>query len=419
MGVFQRIKNAFYTVEPSQEKRSGFSLKDAFAWGYGSATKSGVSVTPDVAIGLSGLWRATDIIGSLLGVFPKKLFQKSTDGTRSEIWNHPIAALLSKMPLNDETPFVFWYVMVTRAMLFGGAAAKIIRDGNGMPIRLQILTGICTPFISTHDGKRYMYASNHAMAIPYGDCIYIPGIMILDGEKGKSIIQTFADTFGEIKAAEMFAQTYYANGGHLAGYVSYKEGLTDIQLLSRRDSWNKNYGTLDGMNGTAILDNGGEYKSINSSMKDSEATVSRTFGIAEISRITGVPLPMLGETGKTSYNNIEGMNRHFYDLTILPWVTKITQEIEKKLLPTISPFYIKINTAALLQADTLNQGQYFNMMLNNGTFSINEVREWLDMNPVEGGDKHRVQMQDVSITDTMTEDEIKNDNDGQENDSNE
>ena len=413
MGVFQRIKNVFIP-DNSQEKRSGFSLKDAFAWGYGSATKSGVSVTPDVAISISALWRAIDIVASLMGVFPKKLYEKSGDGTRKEVWNHPVAALLSKMPLNDETPFVFWYVMTARAMLFGGSAAKIIRDGNGMPIRLQILTGICTPFISNHDGKRYLYASNHASAIPYSDCIYIPGIMILDGMKGKSIVQTFADTFGEIKAAEMFSQTYYANGGHLAGYVSYKELLKDTQLLSRRDSWNQNYGTLDGMNGTAILDGGAEYKSINSSMKDSESTTSRTFGIAEISRMTGVPLPMLGETGKTSYNNIEGMNRHFYDLAMLPRVTKVTQELEKKLLPIISPLYIKMITAALLQADTLKQGQYFNLMLNNGTFSINEVREWLDMNPVEGGDKHRVQMQDVSITDTMTEDEAKKNDDGKE-----
>ncbi len=409
MGVFQRIKNVF-KPNGNQEKRSGFSWKDAIMWG-GGPTKSGVTVTPQTAIGLSALWRATDIVASLIGVFPKKLFEKDVkNGTRQEVWNNPTSALLSKLPMNDETPFVFWYTMVARAMLFGGSAAVIIRDGNGQVTKLELVDGVVTPFKAT-DGKRYIYAGNYSRAIPYSDCIYIPGLMILDGKCGKGIIQTFADTFGEIKAAEMFSQMYYANGGRLAGYVSYKELLTMPQLDSRKSSWTQNYGTIDGMNGTAILDGDARYHTLNTSMKDSESTISRTFGIAEISRMTGVPLPMLGETAKTSYNNIEGMNRHFYDLTILPWVTKITQELEKKLLPVITPLYIRFNTAALLDADKLKQAQILNILLNNGTLNINEVRALIDRNPVEGGDKHRVQMQDVSITDTLTEDEAKNKDD--------
>lgn len=408
MGVFQRIKNVF-KPNGNQEKRSGFSWKDAIMWG-GGPTKSGVTITPQVAITVSALWRATDIIASLMGVFPKKLFQKNTDGTRAEIWNHPVAALLSKLPLNDETPFVFWYVMVLRAMLFGGGAAKIIRDENGMPVKLQILKGVVTPFIAA-DGKRYIYSSSYSAAIPYADCIYVPGLMIMDGECGKGIIQTFADTFGEIKAAETFMQMYYKNGGQLASYVSYKEILTDIQLESRQNSWTRNYGNIDSMNGTAILDGDARHYNMNSSMKDSEAVTSRTFGLAEVARMTGVPLPMLMETGKTSYNNIEGMNRHFYTLTMLPWALKIKQELEKKLLPIITPLYIKIVTAALLESDTLKQGQYFNLMLNAGVLSINEVRALLDKNPVAGGDKHRVQMQDVSITETLTEEEVKTETD--------
>lgn len=395
------VKDFFTGIFSKAEKRQAFNLKDS-PFFMGGATVSGVSVTSETAIGLTALWRAVDIVSSMLAVFPRKVYEKRPDGTRAEVYDHPVALLLSKMSESNETPFVFWYSMIARSMLFGGAAAKIYRDANGLPYKLQLLKGICTPFTAA-DGKRYLYATGETTALPWSDVVYIPGIMITDGEKGRSIVQTFADAFGEIKAAEMFSQMYFAKGGHLAGYVSFKEALTDIQLERRRESWNRNYGSIDAANGTAILDNDGRYVPINASMKDSEVTGSRTFGISEISRMTGVPVPMLGLTAQTSYNNIEGMNRHFYDLTILPWVTKTTQELDKKLLPFSNSLYIKTETRALLQADTLAQGQYFNMMLNNGTFSINEVRTILDMNPVEGGEKHRVQMQDVPIDEPLTQ----------------
>jgi len=60
-------------------------------------------------------------------------------------------------------------------------------------------------------------------------------------------------------------------------------------------------------------------------------------------------------------------------------------------------FYFKHVLEGLLRANTKDRSEFYKTMLNQGVFSINEVREKEDMNPVDGGDIHLVPMNMISL----------------------
>jgi hypothetical protein len=52
--------------------------------------------------------------------------------------------------------------------------------------------------------------------------------------------------------------------------------------------------------------------------------------------------------------------------------------------------YCKHNVKGLLRADTTARTTFYQAMLDRGVFSINEVRDLEDMDPIKGGDIHLV-----------------------------
>jgi phage portal protein BeeE len=53
-------------------------------------------------------------------------------------------------------------------------------------------------------------------------------------------------------------------------------------------------------------------------------------------------------------------------------------------------FYFKHSVEGLLRGDAESRAAFYQVMLDRGVFSINEVRELEDKNPVKGGDVHLV-----------------------------
>ena len=52
--------------------------------------------------------------------------------------------------------------------------------------------------------------------------------------------------------------------------------------------------------------------------------------------------------------------------------------------------YFKHNAEGILRGDTASRAEFYGAMLDRGVYSINEVREKEDMDPIPGGDVHLV-----------------------------
>jgi len=61
--------------------------------------------------------------------------------------------------------------------------------------------------------------------------------------------------------------------------------------------------------------------------------------------------------------------------------------------------YFKHNVDRLLRTDVKTKGEYYRLMTDIGAYSINDVLELEDRNPIEGGDERYVQINRIPIED--------------------
>ena len=80
---------------------------------------------------------------------------------------------------------------------------------------------------------------------------------------------------------------------------------------------------------------------------------------------------------------------------------RIEQACEKQLLSPadrVDGISVEFNLEGLLRADSASRAAFYNAGLQNGWFTINEVRALENMPPLDGGDQATRQMQNIPIT---------------------
>jgi hypothetical protein len=122
---------------------------------------------------------------------------------------------------------------------------------------------------------------------------------------------------------------------------------------------------------------------------------------------------MVGSTEKVMKSTIEAQNREFLTYSLQPWITKIQQELQFKLLPTMgrsaNQYTLRFYLDALLAADTLTQTAKQTAGRMGGWLSVNDVREQLGMEPIPGGDEYIVPLNYQAATEASVPEETDND----------
>jgi len=86
--------------------------------------------------------------------------------------------------------------------------------------------------------------------------------------------------------------------------------------------------------------------------------------------------------------------------SLSPWLKRIEQAISLQLF---SPgerkrYFAEFKPEGMLKGDTKSRYEAYEVAIRSGWMSINEVRSLENLNPVDGGDEHYLQMQMVPIS---------------------
>ena len=141
------------------------------------------------------------------------------------------------------------------------------------------------------------------------------------------------------------------------------------------------------------------FKPISISPEQAQFLSSRQFSNEEVARIFNVPPHLLKDLSKSSFNNIEMQSQEFVTYTLMPYITRIEQEMNLKLFRTneLGKTFVEFNVNGLLRGDVKSRTEAYKTAITNGYMSINEVRQKENMNSIEGGDKHFMQMNMTTI----------------------
>ena len=198
---------------------------------------------------------------------------------------------------------------------------------------------------------------------------------------------------------EEFGNTFFKNGAKPSSVLTTDRALSETAIDRLKHSFNSSYSQLKQSNSTIILEEGLTFKPISISPEQAQFLLSRQFSIEEVARIFNIPPHMLKDLSKSSFNNIEMQSQEFVTYTLMPYITRIEAEMNYKLFRTneIGNTFIEFNVNGLLRGDVKSRTEAYKTAITNGYMSINEVRQKENLNSIEGGDKHFMQLNMTTI----------------------
>lgn len=353
---------------------------------------NGTSVTQISALSVPAVWDSVKKISETLASLPFDLFVKTENGSEPAE-DHPVRYLIRSEPSPYMSAYDFRRALFASAC-FGDAFAKIHRNGIGRPKKLEIMTGN----VSVHqkDNGEVFYkwdwtrgSKNGSEVLMPFEVIHLKGIT-LNGIAGLSVLSVHKDTLGMAIGANKYGNAFFANNASIDKVVTTPAGVTSQQATALQ----KKIDAVSGVKKTGsalVLDGGMDIKTIGLSPEDSMLNQTRGFQVNETSRLFGVPVHILQNMDRATFNSIELMTTLFVTLCLRPWAVCAEQEFFIKLLTSSEKmsdrYFFRHNFEGLLRGDTAARSSFYASAILNGYMTRNEVREKENMNTIEGLDK--------------------------------
>jgi len=383
--LLERITNVF--IPPKTQKRD-LSLNSIFP-------DANVFDT-DKALTLTAVWCAIRLLAESVSSLPISVYTKQANGDKLEDTKSPIYKLVKFKPNYYQNKITFFEFIMLSICTEGNSYVQIVRNNSGTPVQLICLDPSNVTVVVNNN--ELFYQVDGGAVLDSSDMLHFKTITD-DGVTGLSPIDQCAKALNWGVSLETFGETFFSNGAKPSSILQTDRALSDTALQRLKTSFNSNYGKLKNSNSTIVLEEGLTFKPISISPEQAQFLSSRQFSIEEVARIFNVPPHMLKDLSKSSFNNIEMQSQEFVTYTLMPYITRIEQEMNLKLFRTneLGKTFVEFNVNGLLRGDVKSRTEAYKTAITNGYMSINEVRQKENMNSIEGGDKHFMQMNMTTI----------------------
>lgn len=390
---FQKFFQRYVWNSSKKEERDGSMENpniplDPWLFGGGNLSQSGKVVTPEMALGLSAVWRCVSILSGIISYLPSKPFRELDNGSRIIDKEHPTYKLFTRRPGPLYTKSVYWERAIIHLLLRGNHYSEIVTNKGGDISQFNLILPTQIEHIVPKDSKLWYKIKDRDQMIPSERMIHVPHM----GEDfmGKSTITYAREDLGMEAARREAGAKFWNDGGDPKSILTASQKLSPTQEAQLKQSF-KN-AKKEG--GTIVAPFGVDVKNMSMSPADQEFIMSGNFSIAAIARWFGVPLHKLSELERATLNNVEQMAIEMLQDTIAPIVEKLEDEYTTKCytLPDEQDLVLNFDMDAYQRADSVSRSQLAREQIQNGLRTPNELRAKDNLPPVEGGDQTFIQL---------------------------
>jgi HK97 family phage portal protein len=348
---------------------------------FGSPTNSGEIVTADNAFSNLGIVFACVVIRSnALAKLPLQVFRKTSTG-RERDSSHPITYLLEKRPNKGQSPSQLKKFIETSLMLWGNAYIRLDFDRRGQIMALSPLDpgNVTIKKLAETGDYFYQYIKDNGEVVVYSedDIIHIPYIS-QDGKVGKAPLTVARENAGNLLSMQKFEGKFYKNGTLAKGALKYEGSLDEEVKTLIKNEWRRINGGADNSGDIAVLDNGLEWQNISMPLKDAEFVLTKEMNKTDIATIFNVPVFMLNNLEKATFNNFEQMKLLYAENVLMPDCIAIEEEINYKAFLRGDPQYVKFNMNGAMRGDGESRVKFYKGLMDIGGILPDEVRQLED-----------------------------------------
>lgn len=355
-------------------------------WIQGDVSLAKVPVNEQTALNIAAVFCAIDVKSNDFAGLPCKLYERLPDGGKREATEHPVYRLLHSEPNEATNLFVYRKVLIVHDHTRGNGYSLIVRDGGGRPVSIENLDPSRVEVKMRTDGSyAYVVDGDDRRPVEPGDMMHLR-YFSRDGITGESPITFGRESLGAALAADRLSAAWFGNQGRPSGVLAYDQPLTGEASNAIRGEWNKTHGG-ENAGSTAVLGFGAKYTPVSMSAEDLQFLGLRQYSVEEICRWFNIVPHKLKSLGRATWGNISAESINYVRDCIRPLTIQFEAEAKKLLSPAERDrYFVEHNFKSLLEADDLTRHQVYQIGLTNRFYTVNEVRAWENLPPVEGGD---------------------------------
>ena len=378
-------------------------------WGAGDATiyetQSSAFVDYNTSLQVNAVWACVSLISDTISSLPVDTYIRR-DGIAFPYRPKPTWVTKPDVMLPS---IAFWQQTMTSLLIDGNAFIRILRDSKGEIINMMVLNPLAVKVSRNALGQKlFVYTGEQGKTLSVDDVLHIAGSILMPGDlRGRSPIDTLKENIGLAISLESFAARFFGQGTLTQGIIEYPGALTAEQAENLAKSFDTAHKGYRRAHKTGILSGGASFKPTQVANDQAQMLDSRRLAVEDIARAYRVPANMIGlnQPGSQSYNSNEQNAISFVTHTLRPWLSKL-EDAFSNLLPDTA--FIAFSTDDLLRGDYATRLEGYSKMLQNGVFTVNEVRRKENMRPLDNGDVARVPLTNVDINAAgLVEDETK------------
>ncbi len=319
---------------------------------------------------------------------PLRLYRTNADGSREQVKGNRLHRIFTKQPNDYQTIIDFIQMIVVSLETVGAFYAYKERNdrGNVMAIIPFFHQRNVKPAADLHGNIYYNYVYNDGRpGDPYNieDMVIIKNFT-LDGYTPISPIDYLATILGISKSQEDSYRELQTNGITAQMALATDAKLVDENAVTRlKEDWNQ-YRGVSGRKSIPILEEGLKPVNLRLTPAESDLIQHREFSVTRIASALKVPLYRINmHSGTISKGVIPEFDESYMRNSLQPILVKIEHALND-CLP--SGTHIEFNRKAYYAGSPWRLVEHVSMELKSGACMINEAREDLGREPVEGGD---------------------------------
>ncbi|PUF85767.1 MULTISPECIES: phage portal protein [unclassified Geobacillus] len=365
--------------------------------------------TPKDKLSEATYFACLKILAESLGKLPLKMYQNTEKGIvksdKMDLYN-----ILKLRPNPYMTSTVFWSTVEMNRNHYGNAYVwcrfqgpqlkdlwimpsqdvTVVVDDQGI---LGTKDKIWYRYNDRHTGKMYTFSSDEVM--------HFKTSSTFDGLIGMPVRDILKATVDGALESQNFMNNLYKTGLTGKAVLEYTGDLNQeardrlVKGFEQFANGSKNAGKI------IPVPLGMKLVPLDIKLTDSQFFELKKYTTLQIAAAFGIKPNQINDYEKSSYASAEAQNLAFYVDTLLYILKQYEEEITYKILSDKmirDGYFWKFNVNVILRADIKTQMEALAKGVNNGIYTPNEARSYLDLPAEEGGDMLMVNGNYIPIT---------------------
>lgn len=359
------------------------------------------------------------MLSETMGKMPLKYYQETEQG-RIRAAPTDMTYVLTVRPNPYMTPSTLWSTTEMNCQHYGNGyiwlQRKFVRSGKyggryetqgAYPMQSNCVAVYMDDIgIFGNKGKLYYQYSDPKSGMQYmfksDEVIHVKTWYSLDGIMGLSVRKILELTINGAAESQNFMNKLYEQGLTASMALQYVGDLEEKKIKQLENKFGQALTGSKNAGKIIPVPAGLQLTPLKMNLTDAQFFELKKYSALQIAGAFGIKPNQINNYEKSSYANSETQQLAFLVDTMSYRLKQYEEEINAKaLLPGEAKegYLYKFNEKAILRANTKDQMETLKGAVNNGIYTANEARAYLDMPAKEGGDILMVNGNYIPITD--------------------